>query len=141
MSQSFEKSQIFQANPDLILELINNFEVYKTFLPGCLESKRLSSNSETQVRGLLVFGLLNKTYEFESVNQIDGYEVQITQVKGPFTQFSASWSLSLSEPGITEVHFSASFKLPFFLKFFARQSAIDTMGDKFLNAFAGELSK
>ena len=100
-----------------------------------------SSNSETQVRGLLVFGLLNKTYEFESVNQIDGYEVQIKQVKGPFTQFSASWSLSLSKPGITEVHFSASFKLPFFLKFFARQSAIDAMGNKFLNAFAEQLSK
>jgi ribosome-associated toxin RatA of RatAB toxin-antitoxin module len=141
MSQSFEKSQIFQANPDLILELINNFEVYKTFLPGCLESKRLPSKSETQVRGLLVFGLLNKTYEFESVNQTDGYEVQIKQAKGPFTQFSASWSLSSSEPGITEVHFSAIFKLPFFLKIFARQSTIDAMGKKFLNAFAGQLSE
>ena len=141
MPQNFERSQKFFAKPESILELINNFEVYKTFLPGCLESKRLSSNSETQVRGLLVFGLLNKTYEFESVNQIDGYEVQIKQVKGPFTQFSALWSLSLSESGITEVHFSVSFKLPFFLKFFARQSAIDAMGNKFLNAFAEQLSK
>ena len=141
MSQSFERSQKFFSKPESILELINNFEVYKTFLPGCLESKRLSSNSETQVRGLLVFGLLNKTYEFESENQIDGYEVQIKQVKGPFTHFSATWSLSLSESGITEVHFSASFKLPFFLKFFARQSTIDAMGRKFLNAFAGQLSK
>ena len=141
MSSSFEGSEIFEAPPEKIFSLINNFEFYKDFLPGCLESKRLSSNSERQVRGLLVFGLLNKTYEFESENQTDGYEVQIKQVKGPFTQFSASWSLSLSEPGITEVHFSASFKLPFFLKFFARQSAIDAMGNKFLNAFAEQLSK
>jgi len=141
MPKNFERSQKFFAEPESILELINNFEAYKTFLPSCLESKRLPSNSETQVRGLLVFGLLNKTYEFESVNQTDGYEVQIKQASGPFTHFSASWSLSLSEPGITEVHFSASFKLPFFLKIFARQSAIDAMGDKFLNAFAGQLSK
>ncbi|MDB9967114.1 hypothetical protein OAE17_00340 [Gammaproteobacteria bacterium] len=141
MPQNFERSQKFFAEPESILELINNFEVYKTFLPGCLESKRLSSNSEKQVRGLLVFGLLNKTYEFESENQTDGYEVQIKQVKGPFTQFYATWSLSLSESGITEVHFSASFKLPFFLKFFARQSSIDAMGNKFLNAFAEQLSK
>ena len=141
MSQSFEKSQIFQANPNSILELINNFEVYKTFLPGCLESNRLPSKSDTYVRGLLVFGLFNKTYEFESENQTDGYEVQIKQAKGPFTHFSASWSLSLSEPGITEVHFSANFKLPLFLKIFARQSVIDLMGDKFLNAFALQLSK
>jgi ribosome-associated toxin RatA of RatAB toxin-antitoxin module len=101
----------------------------------------LLSSSETEVRGLLVFGLLNKTYEFESINQTDGYQVQIKQVKGPFTHFSASWFLSLSEPKITEVHFSASFELPFFLKIFARQSAIDLMGDKFLNAFAGQLTK
>ena len=141
MPQNFERSQKFFAEPESILELINNFEVYKKFLPGCLESKRLPSKSERQVRGLLIFGLLNKTYEFESENQTDGYEVQIKQVQGPFTQFSASWSLSLSEPGITEVHFSASFKLPFFLKFFARQSTIDAMGNKFLNAFAEQLSK
>ena len=83
MSQNFERSQKFFAEPESILELINNFEVYKTFLPGCLESKRLLSSSETEVRGLLVFGLLNKTYEFESINQTDGYEVQIKQIKGP----------------------------------------------------------
>ena len=141
MPQNFERSQNFFAEPESILELINNFEIYKTFLPGCLESKRLPSNSETQVRGLLVFGLLNKTYEFESANQTDGYKVQINQIKGPFKQFSASWSLSSSEPGVTRVHFSSSFKLPFFLKIFARQSTIDAMGKKFLNAFAGQLSE
>ena len=84
---------------------------------------------------------INKTYEFESVNQTDGYDVQIEQVSGPFTKFSASWSLSSSELGTTEVHFSSSFKLPFFLKIFAKQSAIDAMGQKFLNAFAEQLSK
>ena len=141
MSQNFERSQKFYAEPEFILELINNFEAYKTFLPGCLESKRLSSSSEKQVRGLLIFGLLTKTYEFESVNQTDGYDVQINQAKGPFTEFSAKWSLFLYEPGITEVQFSSSFKLPFFLGVFARQSTIDAMGDKFLNAFAEQLSK
>ena len=49
MSQNFERSQKFFAEPESILELINNFEVYKTFLPGCLESKRLLSSSETEV--------------------------------------------------------------------------------------------
>jgi ribosome-associated toxin RatA of RatAB toxin-antitoxin module len=141
MSQNFERSQKFNAEPESILELINNFEAYKTFLPGCLESKRLSSQSEAQVRGLLIFGLIDKTYEFESINQTDGYDVQIQQTKGPFIKFSAMWSLSSSEPGITEVCFSSSFKLPFFFKIFASQSTIDAMGNKFLNAFAEKLSK
>ena len=61
--------------------------------------------------------------------------------KDPLQSFTAKWSLFLSEPGITEVQFSSSFKLPFFLRVFARQSTIDAMGDKFLSAFAEQLSK
>ena len=141
MSQSFEKSQIFQANPDLILELINNFEAYKSFLPGCLESKKLSEDSEKNIRGLLVFGFLNQTYEFESVNKTDGYHVQIEQVIGPFSKFSATWTLQSLESEVTNVLFQASFQLPFFLQIFARQGVIDSMGERFLNAFAEQLRK
>ena len=38
MTSSFEGSEIFQSPPEEILSLINNFELYKEFLPGCIES-------------------------------------------------------------------------------------------------------
>ena len=38
MTTSFEGSAIFHASPEKILSLINNFELYKEFLPGCIES-------------------------------------------------------------------------------------------------------
>ena len=41
MTTSFEGSEIFHASPEKILSLINNFELYKEFLPGCIESSRL----------------------------------------------------------------------------------------------------
>ena len=141
MSQNFERSQKFKADPESILALINNFEAYKNFLPGCLESRKLSEDSKFIIRGLLVFGFLNKTYEFESENQTDGYHVQIDQVSGPFSQFSASWALEPLDCEITSVLFKASFKIPFFLKIFLRQEVIDSMGDRFLNAFAEQLYK
>ncbi len=141
MAQNFERSQNFQSDPESILALINNFEAYKSFLPGCLESKKLSEDSEKNIRGLLVFGFLNQTYEFESENQIDGYHVKIEQVKGPFSKFSATWTLQSSESELTNVLFQASFKLPFFLQIFARQGVIDSMGERFLNAFAEQLRK
>lgn len=141
MLKVFERSQDFQADPESILALINDFESYKTFLPGCLDSKKLSADSDPFVRGLLVFGFLSNTYEFESANQTDGYNVKIDQITGPFSIFSASWKLRSLESGATNVLFQASFQLPFFLKIFARQGVVDAMGEKFLNAFAGQLSK
>ena len=50
MSSSFEGSETFQASPEEILNLINNFEAYKEFLPGCIESTRMPSVSYTHLR-------------------------------------------------------------------------------------------
>ena len=98
MSSSFERSEIFKAPPDKILLLINNFESYKEFLPGCLESSRLSGSEEGNVKGRLVFSLLNKTYAFESQNKTFDDEIIITQSKGPFLNFDARWSLESIHP-------------------------------------------
>ena len=141
MLQNFEESQVFQASPEKILSLINNFEAYAEFLPGCLESIRISEASGGSVRGKLVFGFLNKTYSFESTNSTDGFKVKIDQHQGPFSNFSAFWLLESLDADHTNVNFKASFDLPFLLKIFARQGLIDRMGIKFMNAFAERLIK
>ena len=141
MSSSFEGSEIFEAPPEKILLLINNFESYKEFLPGCLESSRLSDSEEGNVKGRLVFSLLNKTYAFESNNKTIGYEVSITQSKGPFLDFHALWSLEVIDENQTKVRFQTTFTLPFTLSIIAAQSLIDKIGYKFINAFATQLSK
>ena len=141
MSSSFEGSEIFAAPPETILLLINNFESYKEFLPGCLESSRLSDSEEGNVRGRLVFSVLNKTYAFESENKTSDYEISITQSKGPFLDFYAQWSLEVIEENQTRVKFETKFTLPFILKIIATQSLIDKIGKKFINAFAKHLLK
>lgn len=141
MSSSFEGSEIFSAPPDKILLLINNFELYKEFLPGCLESSRLSDLDDGFVRGRLVFSLLSKIYSFESNNKISGHEVSISQSKGPFTDFQALWTLEVIDKNRTRVKFKTTFTLPFILKILAPQSMIDKVGNKFINAFASQLLK
>jgi len=141
MSSSFEGFEIFAAPPEKILLLINNFESYKEFLPGCLESSRLSDSEEANVRGRLVFSVLNKTYAFESENKTSDYEISITQSKGPFLDFYAQWSLEVIEENQTRVKFETKFTLPFILKIIATQSLIDKIGKKFINAFAKHLLK
>tara|TARA_B100000902_G_C27196353_1_gene856693 strand:- start:641 stop:1066 length:426 start_codon:yes stop_codon:yes gene_type:complete len=141
MPHSFEGYEIFEAPPERILALINNFESYKEFLPGCLESSRLADDEEGCVMGRLVFSLLNKTYAFESNNQTNGQEVSITQSKGPFLDFYALWTLEATNENQTKVKFQTKFTLPFVLKIIATQSMIDNIGQKFINAFANQLLK
>lgn len=141
MSSSFEGSEIFEAPPERILALVNNFESYKDFLPGCLESSRLADDEEGCVMGRLVFSLLNKTYAFESNNQTNGQEISITQSKGPFLDFYALWALEAINENQTKVKFETKFTLPFVLKIIATQSMIDNIGYKFINAFANQLLK
>tara|TARA_Y100000748_G_scaffold12677_1_gene10384 strand:+ start:855 stop:1280 length:426 start_codon:yes stop_codon:yes gene_type:complete len=141
MSHSFEGFEIFEAPPERILALINNFESYKEFLPSCLESSRLADDQEGYVMGRLVFSLLNKTYAFESNNQTNGQEISITQSKGPFLDFDALWTLEAINENQTKVKFETKFTLPFVLKIIATQSMIDNIGQKFINAFANQLLK
>ena len=141
MSSSFEGSEVFIASPKRILLLINNFESYKEFLPGCLESSKLPDAEEGFVMGRLVFSVLNKTYAFESNNKTIGHEVSITQSKGPFLDFHALWSLDVIDENQTKVRFQTTFTLPFALSIIATQSLIDKIGRKFINAFATQLSK
>jgi ribosome-associated toxin RatA of RatAB toxin-antitoxin module len=141
MSSSFEGSEIFAASPERILLLINNFESYKEFLPGCLESSKLPDEEEGFVSGRLVFSLLNQTYAFESNNRTAGHEVSITQSKGPFLDFYALWSLEALDENKTKVRFQTTFTLPFTLSIFATQSLINKIGHKFINAFATQLLK
>ena len=115
MSSSFEGSEIFQASPDKILSLINNFELYKEFLPGCIESTRLSCDEEGLVKGRLVFSLMSKIYSFESRNKTFDDEIIIAQSRGPFLDFEARWSLESIDANQTRVRFETKFTLPFVL--------------------------
>ena len=140
MTTSFEGSEIFHASAEKILSLINNFELYKEFLPGCIESSKLPCDEDGLVKGRLVFSLMSKTYSFESINKTHGFNVNISQSQGPFTDFSAMWSLELIDSNTTKVNFLSEFQLPFFLKIFAKKSLIEKIGTKFMQAFEEQLN-
>ena len=141
MSSSFERSEILKAPPEKILSLINNFELYKEFLPGCLKSSRLPNSKEGYVIGRLVFSIFNKTYVFESENETKGHQISITQSKGPFLDFFALWTIKIVDDNYTKVKFKAKFTLPLVLRVLASQSMIDKIGSKLINAFENQLLK
>ena len=84
---------------------------------------------------------MNNTYSFESINKTHGFDVCISQLKGPFKNFSAKWSLDSIDSKNTKVKFLTKFQLPFFLKIFAKQSLIEKIGTKFMEAFEKQLTE
>ena len=141
MPSSFEGSRKIKASPEKMLDLINNFQAYREFLPGCLESSRLPDTDKGLICGKLVFSILNKTYSFESENETIGHKVQIKQLEGPFLDFYALWSLEPIDEKITLVKFKANFELPLFLRIFGQQNFVDRIGGKFIEAFEQQLQK
>ena len=141
MQNSFEGSRTFKASPEKILDLVNNFQAYKEFLPGCLESSRLPDTDKGLISGKLVFSILNTTYSFESENETIGNEVNIKQLKGPFLDFHALWSLEPVDEIRTLVKFKTNFKLPLFLRIFGQQNFVNRIGIKFIEAFEQQLQK
>ena len=112
-----------------------------SILPGCVESTRMPCSEDDLVKGRLVFSLMNNTYSFESMNKTHGFDVCISQLKGPFKDFSAIWSLESIDSKNTKVKFLTKFQLPFFLKIFAKQSLIEKIGTKFMEAFKKQLTE
>lgn len=141
MAKSFEGSETFQSSPNKILSLINNFEAYRDFLPGCLESTKINEIEDGMVSGRLVFSMLKNTYTFESTNKTKDLEVTISQSQGPFLDFYAHWSLEPIDPKTTTVKFRMEFSLPFFLDLIAKQSLVNQIGQKFMRAFKNQLFK
>lgn len=80
-------------------------------------------------------------YLFESKNQILENKVSITQSKGPFTNFSALWTLEVIDKNLTKVAFQAKFTLPFALNIITTQSLVNKVGHKFIAAFSDQLLK
>ena len=69
-----------------IFRLIENYENYEKFVPGCKSSsKKVISESVSQ--GTLNFEFLNKRYRFVSLNNSSEDRIQMKQLEGPFKSF------------------------------------------------------
>ncbi len=137
MARRIDKEVEVNHSPAEVLNLIFAYENYSLFIPGCISStKKEISNSQTQ--GKLVFSFLNKNYIFESLNEEIEDGLKMNQVSGPFKSFSSFWKVT-SVDNKTLINFSAEFETNYILEFFATDKRINSIADKIINAFLGQL--
>lgn len=137
MTRRIDKEVEVNHSPAEVLNLIYAYENYSLFIPGCISSiKKEISNSQTQ--GKLVFSFLNKNYIFESLNEEIENGLKMNQVSGPFKSFSSFWRVT-SAKNKTLINFSAEFETKYILEFLATDKRINSIADKIINAFLGQL--
>ena len=137
MTRKINKQVEVNHSPAEVLNLIFAYENYSLFIPGCISStKKVISDSQTQ--GRLVFSFLNKDYIFESLNEEIEDGLKMSQISGPFKSFRSFWQVTSADKK-TLIQFSAEFETNYILEFLATDKRINSLADKIISAFLGQL--
>ncbi len=138
MTRRIDKQVEVNHSPAEVLNLIFAYENYSLFIPGCISSTK-KEISDSQTQGRLVFSFLNKDYIFESLNEEIEGGLKMNQISGPFKSFRSFWQVT-SANNKTLIQFSAEFETNYILEFLATDKRINSLADKIISAFLGQLS-
>ena len=122
-----------------IFRLIENYENYEKFVPGCKSSsKKVISESVSQ--GTLNFEFLNKRYRFVSLNNSSEDRIQMEQLEGPFKSFFAHWKIESIDTMNTKVQFYAEFETGFVMRVILNDFMINNLKDLMIQTLKKQLN-
>lgn len=134
MKRDLQFKKVLKIDADKALNVISNFDKYAEFLTGCTGSSLISRNPPIDI-GLLEFQILGKKYFIKSRNEIFEDSINIKQLKGPFNNFNAKWSVRKIDKDFCEIKFNAEFELPFLLNAITPQPIVKSFSDNIIESF------
>ena len=134
MKRDLQFKKVLKIDADKALNVISNFDKYAEFLTGCTGSSLISRNPPIEI-GLLEFQILGKKYFIKSRNEIFEDSISIKQLKGPFNNFNAKWSVRKIDKDFCEIKFNAEFELPFLLNAITPQPIVKSFSDNIIESF------
>jgi len=134
MKRDLQFKKVLKIDADKALNVISNFDKYAEFLTGCTGSSLISRNLPIEI-GLLEFQILGKKYFIKSRNEIFEDSINIKQLKGPFNNFNAKWSVRKIDKDFCEIKFNAEFELPFLLNAITPQPIVKSFSDNIIESF------
>ena len=92
-----KKEAIVLKDIDTVFNIVNRVDLYKNFIPYCIESKILSENP-TQMQAKLDFDIKGIKTSFSTENQIKKNEfIKMKLIEGPFKYLDGEWSFKQVE--------------------------------------------
>lgn len=138
MARSISYTRKISEPIDSAFEIISKYKNYKDFIPGCIDSRVISEEGDTQI-GQLEFEMFGKSYLIESKNKQSDFKLEIEQIRGPFESFKGHWSLIEKEKK-TEISFNAVFTLPFLINAVTPDTLIHKLSETIIESFIAKLS-
>ena len=141
MKRDFEVTRILPYKHTLVFEQIADFERYEQYLPFCNASRSLNSDNKnfSQI-GELEFEIAGMSYKIKSGNVIEDERILITQIKGPFKEMKASWSVEELDGESCKISFEVNTKVPYFLGILLSDSKVEKFVNIFLDSFVNDLA-
>ena len=122
-----------------IFRLIENYENYENFIPGCKSSSK-KAISESVSQGTLNFEFLNKRYRFVSLNNSTEDRIEMKQLEGPFKSFFAHWKIESIDALKTKVQFYAEFETGFVMSVILNDFMINNLKDLMIKTLKKQLN-
>ena len=103
------KSALVSYSAEQMFTLVNDFESYPEFMPGCVGAELLSQG-EGWIEARLDLAKSGFTQSFVTRNQLSPpTSMKIDLVEGPFSRFSGEWLFSELSDGACKVEFRLDF--------------------------------
>ncbi|XKH59882.1 type II toxin-antitoxin system RatA family toxin [Halomonas sediminis] len=104
------RSALVRHTPKQMFELVNDFEHYPEFLPGCRRA-RLLERDETHLIGEMTLGRAGVEQTITTRNDLESPErIDMTLVKGPFKHLKGHWRFIPVGEGVCKISLDMEFE-------------------------------
>lgn len=104
------RSALVRHTPKQMFDLVNDFEHYPEFLPGCRRS-RLIERDEAHLIGEMTLGRAGIEHSFTTRNDLfEPERIELSLVKGPFKRLKGRWQFTPMGEGSCRVSLELEFE-------------------------------
>ncbi|GAA3895567.1 SRPBCC family protein [Halomonas cibimaris] len=104
------RSALVRHTPQQMFELVNDFEQYPQFLPGCRRA-RLLERDETHLVGEMTLGRAGVEQTITTRNDLYAPErIEMSLVKGPFKRLKGRWQFIAVDDAMCQVSLEMEFE-------------------------------
>ena len=102
-------------SPEQLFDLVADVARYPEFLPWCsaarVESRRQMPDGSERLQAELVVSFKHISERYVSEVRLHPHHaINVTQIRGPFSQLHNSWRFTPTEDGGTHIHFMLEFR-------------------------------
>ncbi len=132
---SIQRSALVSFSAQSMFDLVNDVSAYPQFLPGCADSKVLSSTEGEMKASLLVSKAGIKQW-FTTHNVLTpGQRIEMRLVDGPFSALSGGWTFSALAENACKIELNLNFEFSNKLAEMAFGKVFSQLTASMVNAF------